>query len=69
MIIPIPRRTARSRKGNARDERRSAFARGREKCREPLPRIFAIGIKRDSITVTRRQFNTSVLFSLTWYVA
>lgn len=69
MIIPTPRRIARSRKGNVRDEPKLVFANEKEKCKEPLLRIFAIETRRDSITVTQKQFNTLALFSPTWYVA
>lgn len=67
MIIPIQRKIGRNKKENVKDEQKLVFEREKEKYKGLLLRIFAIGIKKDSIIVTQRRFNTLVLFSLIWY--
>lgn len=67
MTIPIRRRIVRSRKENEKDGRKLVFERGKGKCKGLSLRIFAIGIKSDSITVTRRQFSILAPFSPTWF--
>lgn len=68
MIILIRRRIARSRKENEKGGQRLVFEKEKEKYKGPSLRISVIGIRRGSIIVTRRRFNTLAPFSLTWYV-
>lgn len=67
MTIPIRRRIVRSRKENEKDGRKLVFERGKGKCKGLSLRIFAIGIKSDSITVTQRRFSILAPFSPTWF--
>lgn len=67
-MLPIRKKIVRSRSVKENEEPKLVYESEKEKYNAPLLPTFAIGIRKGSITGTRKLFNISARFSLIWYI-